>query len=522
MVARRKLRTGGIACLAAVALFGACSAPTRTGRGKVGPGSSPAEVATAEVAGAEAVDVVDVAADAGVAKDAAPVPAEAATRREEPGETVPLFETDKENLGWRFDHGGEFPGAKGSLAVDRDAEREGRPTLRLSGDFSGGGNYVQMLRDLAGTDVGSLSLWLKTDAEIDSIVTRLVDQSICHQIRFRVKPTTEWQRVTFPLRRFFANERRDDSVVRYECWGGENDGVWHGPCKRVCVLATPPRKGKKVTLWINDISIVGPPTPVTTTVMPARLSANSVAPGSFVKITYNWRPEEPLLRGNSAFVHFVDKLGRTVHQDDHTPSVVTGSPGWRGEVSYERRVIIPVKLADGSYDILVGLYHRRPEPPGWKREPLEAGPGVEDAGERRFKVGTLVVDRNAPRPKADTEKAPTLSLDGFEITFSEEFDGRLDVSPWGPGTRWIAHTPWSRDFGDAAFANPRDGFPFTIEKGILRIEARKDENLKDRWKRKWEAGLLASNAPDGSGFSQRYGYFVMRAKLPAGPGVWPA
>lgn len=122
------------------------------------------------------------------------------------------------------------------------------------------------------------------------------------------------------------------------------------------------------------------------------------------------------------------------------------------------------------------------------------------------------------------EQRPTLNLDNYRLTFSEEFDGKLDVSPWGPGTRWIAHTPWSGDFGDAAFGDPAEGHPFTVAKGVLRIEARKDEAFAkvDRYKRPWRAGLLASNDPKGNGFSQQYGYFECRAKLPKGPGVWPA
>lgn len=111
----------------------------------------------------------------------------------------------------------------------------------------------------------------------------------------------------------------------------------------------------------------------------------------------------------------------------------------------------------------------------------------------------------------------SIDLSKFEMTFSEEFDGPLSVSPWGPNTRWIAHTPWAGDFGDAQFVDPRLGvFPFTIQDGILRIEARKNAAGK------WESGLLASADSNGRGFSQQYGYFEMRAKLPKGKGVWPA
>jgi beta-glucanase (GH16 family) len=112
-------------------------------------------------------------------------------------------------------------------------------------------------------------------------------------------------------------------------------------------------------------------------------------------------------------------------------------------------------------------------------------------------------------------KAAMLDLSGYHMTFSEEFND-LDVSAWGPGTRWIAHTPWSGDFGDAQFADPQPGFPFVIEDGVLRIEARKGEDGK------WRSGLLASTDAKGTGFTQQYGYFEMRAKLPPGPGLWSA
>jgi len=108
----------------------------------------------------------------------------------------------------------------------------------------------------------------------------------------------------------------------------------------------------------------------------------------------------------------------------------------------------------------------------------------------------------------------SLDLSKYKITFDEPFDS-LSVSPWGPGTRWISHIPWNGAFGDAKFVDPRPDFPFTVKDGILRIEMRKGSGTK------WLSGLLASVDAKGHGFSQQYGYFEMRAKLPGGPGVWP-
>ena len=118
---------------------------------------------------------------------------------------------------------------------------------------------------------------------------------------------------------------------------------------------------------------------------------------------------------------------------------------------------------------------------------------------------------SAPRGTA----AANIDLDQYRITFADEFD-TLDVSAGGPGTRWIAHTPWAGDFGDAQFADPTPGFPFTVADGILRIEARKGPDGK------WRSGLLASVDANNRGFSQQYGYFEIRAKLPEGLGLWPA
>ncbi len=126
-------------------------------------------------------------------------------------------------------------------------------------------------------------------------------------------------------------------------------------------------------------------------------------------------------------------------------------------------------------------------------------------------VGTLAAVLGTPA-RAEEQK---LDLSQYDITFADEFD-TIDVSAWGPNTRWIAHTPWHGDFGDAQFVDPRPGFPFTTENGILTITAARNANGK------WESGLLSGHDLKGHGFAQTYGYFEMRAKLPAGEGVWPA
>ena len=54
------------------------------------------------------------------------------------------------------------------------------------------------------------------------------------------------------------------------------------------------------------------------------------------------------------------------------------------------------------------------------------------------------------------------------MTFEENFDkSRCLGLGRENGSRWIAHTPWNGDFGDARFTDPAAGFPFTIDEGIL-------------------------------------------------------
>jgi hypothetical protein len=112
---------------------------------------------------------------------------------------------------------------------------------------------------------------------------------------------------------------------------------------------------------------------------------------------------------------------------------------------------------------------------------------------------------------------------GYKLAFDEEFDSPLDVSPltgWKPGHKWLAHTPYGGDFGNAWFTGPNEPgipSPFSVNEGILAIKAYRDPKNKNHWR----SGILSSVDTHGSGFSVALGYFECRMKLPEGAGVWP-
>lgn len=103
----------------------------------------------------------------------------------------------------------------------------------------------------------------------------------------------------------------------------------------------------------------------------------------------------------------------------------------------------------------------------------------------------------------------TLSLQaappaGYTLVFHDEFDGPLSIPGWtgwdaNPPTKWICHTPFSGDFGEAWFSGPGEpntANPFSISGGQLIITAWKDPLRNNHWR----SGLLASINSAGIGF----------------------
>ena len=95
----------------------------------------------------------------------------------------------KENYGWTFDNGSEFPGATGKLSVDTAVKHNGRESLRLDGNFTKGGNYVQAAGNglLPETDIQEISFWLR-DSGGDRLTLRINDSSgQCHQLNLKTR-----------------------------------------------------------------------------------------------------------------------------------------------------------------------------------------------------------------------------------------------------------------------------------------------------------------------------------------------
>jgi len=406
------------------------------------------------------------------------------------------FEADP--TGWKYIDGREFPGAQGSLERVSDVTHAGQGSYRLSADFTGGGAYVgtwREVKDLLAIDVAALRVWIKSDG-VNELGVRLNDSTgQCHQSKRALKPTNDWQEVILPVAELVGGEH----------WGGANDGQWHGPLTGFGFnIGKNTVTDGKGTLWMDDLraDIIPPGVP---TLLAAQLSLPAARPAYGLRLTYRW-DAQPMGKDLEVFVHISSPDGKRMIQADHRPP--GGTAAWSGPVEYSRPIVIPTDAPLGDYRIRVGIWDRA----SGQRLPIQAGEGVQDIGGGAYQIGTLPIQSDAPIPALD---GPKLDLTGYEVTFDEDFTAPLDVSAWGPGTRWIAHTPYAGDFGDARFTDPQPDFPFTITDGVLRIEAKKIDG-------KWRSGLLSSADKKGDGFSQQYGYFEARMKLPKGEGTWPA
>ncbi|WP_213255301.1 glycoside hydrolase family 16 protein, partial [Bradyrhizobium sp. sBnM-33] len=118
-----------------------------------------------------------------------------------------------------------------------------------------------------------------------------------------------------------------------------------------------------------------------------------------------------------------------------------------------------------------------------------------------------------------------LDLTGYKLTFSDEFNTR-SISATGEGTTWAdMRTQWVMSdgkaevgFGHSSFVDPSSGYdPFKVEGGALTITATGDVTPSGI-QGSMESGLITTEGD----WSQKQGYFEMRADLSNAPRAWDA
>ena len=132
-------------------------------------------------------------------------------------------------------------------------------------------------------------------------------------------------------------------------------------------------------------------------------------------------------------------------------------------------------------------------------------------------------------------QGPGLDLSGYRQSFATQFDrpdAPLLVGDGGPftstyeswgGLRTLHGNQEQQLYVDAGFpALPSDApryDPFSIKDGVLEIRAvPTPPAMRDVVPLPYVSGMLSTERS----FAQRFGYFEMRAQLPAGQGLWPA
>ena len=119
-----------------------------------------------------------------------------------------------------------------------------------------------------------------------------------------------------------------------------------------------------------------------------------------------------------------------------------------------------------------------------------------------------------------------MDLSGYKLTFDHEFN-TFSASPQG-GPGQFKTTFYHGDHGGRTlsgngeweqYSDASVGIdPFKLENGALDITAAPSADPSQTQGLPYTSGLITTE----NNFTQQYGYFEMRAKLPEGKGMWPA
>lgn len=160
--------------------------------------------------------------------------------------------------------------------------------------------------------------------------------------------------------------------------------------------------------------------------------------------------------------------------------------------------------------------------------PASDGPGALDSAPRPD--GTAAPDASNPpdagdpTPDATGDPTPVGQDESWNLVFHDEFDGtHLDT------TRWSACFPW----GDATAGCGTDTTPdmwylpanVIVGDGVVRLRAKRESHEANGRTYDYTSGMISTAGFEGVSsypYLFQYGYMEMRARMPAGQGLWPA
>jgi len=114
----------------------------------------------------------------------------------------------------------------------------------------------------------------------------------------------------------------------------------------------------------------------------------------------------------------------------------------------------------------------------------------------------------------------------LKLTFDDEFNN-LSSSPDGSSGTWTTVYPFGGETARTLPANHEAEYysdpsvgenPFSVNNGVLTISATPAASGSNPYGLPYDSGVISTH----DSFAQQYGYFEMRAQLPAGAGLWPA
>jgi hypothetical protein len=245
-------------------------------------------------------------------------------------------------------------------------------------------------------------------------------------------------------------------------------------------------------------------------------------PGATINVGANFYAAYGMDYDTTMIIALVDASGNTVSSFSNPLQwgslTILPSYQWSGPVSFGTPLSIPTN-ASGTYSLMLQANATGIGSVAGGIQ-LTPGSGVVQDNQVRYYIGSVIVSSSAPQPSY--LPAATLNLAGYHLTFDDEFTTlSLSDSSTYNGSNWYTLNEAcclqpSDNAGSAMVGLSSPWNPYSLlSGGGLDIRLQENNNV-------WTSGVLTSVDSSGTGFSQQYGYFEMKAQFPPGIDTWPA